>query len=486
MTVLASDLNQDTFTNSKKPDQGNSLGRKTYVLDTSVLIHDPSALREFDDNHLVLPIAVLEELDGLKKARGDLGYSARETLRSLDKLIKDVGSDDVRSGIKMEGGGTLRFDTNTNSYELLPSNMERSRDNSIILAAMRIKNSNLEARVIVVSKDINMRLKAIALGVEAEDYEADKVKNIDALYSGVEDLCLPDSFLAELYKHGKLEDFKDIHGMYGNKVIFPNSCFRLSSSGKGKVALARYIAGTDSVVWIDNPTFFNRLTNEDGPIKPINDEQIFAYYMAMDPNIKILSLYGPPGTGKTLMALRAGRDQLGSRYERILVFRGTKDIGEPLGYLPGTEDEKIAPWARPIATSLKLITGGGKHSKGSDEHNKNGSFDPGNELMRYGLVEVLTINYIRGDTFHDCFVIVDDAQNFTPHQIKAVLTRIGSGSKCILTGDLDQIDEPLLDAHSSGLTKVLNVFPGKNDMYAQLNLVKGERSAIANMASRLL
>jgi PhoH-like ATPase len=456
--------------------------KKIYILDTSVLIHDPEAIYEFNDNHLVIPIAVLEELDGLKKAPGDLGFSAREASRNLDKVFRDVGSDDISSGIRIKSGGTLRFDLNNNSYELLPSVMERSKDNSIILAAIRIKKEHPETRVVVVSKDINMRLKAIALQVEAEDYEADKVKDIDALYAGIDDLILPENVLANFYQHNKLSKFRELYKRYGEGSFFPNKCFRVSSTEDGKFALVRYIQELDSIIWVNTPDFFK---NQRGAIKPINDEQILAYAMATDLSIELLSLFGPPGTGKTLMALLAGYNQLDVEYEKILVFRATKEIGEPLGFLPGTKEEKMAPWARPITTSLKLIAGGGKQDRGFGEHDKGGMFEPELELMRYGHVEVLSLNNIRGDTFHDTYVIIDDAQNLTQHQMKAVLTRAGKGSKYVLTGDLDQIDDHRLDAHSSGLTKVLSVFPGE-ESYGQLNLLKGERSSLANTSARLL
>ena len=453
--------------------------KKVYVLDTSVLIHDPEAVFEFDDNYLLIPIAVLEELDGLKKAQGDLGFRAREALRNLNQLFDNLGSEDLKQGIKIKNGGMLRFDLNSNSYELLPSVMDRSRDNSIILAAIRIKKENPENKVVVVSKDVNMRIKALFLGVEAEDYEADKVRDIDVLYTGVSNLSISENSLAQFYQDGRLRDFSGIF----EGDLKSNQCFRLSSDNNDKIALARYIKSEDSLIWVNPPIFFDSFSGE---IKPINDEQILAYDMLTDSDIRLVSLFGPPGTGKTLIALLAGINQLQSSYEKMVIFRATKELGDSLGFLPGDKEEKMAPWAKPIVNTLRFLYGGKTHKMGSCDSDKRGSFYPSDELIFKGLLEIDSFNFIRGDTFYDSYVVVDDAQNLTPHIMKALLTRCGPGSKIVLTGDLRQIDDSHLDAHSSGLTRVLSRFPGNYEAYGQLNLVKGERSDLANAADQLL
>ncbi len=450
--------------------------KKIYVLDTSVLIHNPEAIFDFGDNKIIIPIAVLEELDGLKSAKGDLGFSAREASRNLDSVFGNASPEEISSGIMIEGGALLSFDLNKNDFNLLPPVMKHSADNSILLVAIRIKNYNEKARVIVVSKDINLRLKAIALNLEAQDYEADKVKDLAGLYEGIFELTLSDEYLALFYKNGMIEEFSS---EFDNPI--PNQCFRVRSVDNKRVALARYIKSKNILLWVNTPDFFKSF---DSGIKPINDEQILAYDMIVDPNIYLVSLFGAPGTGKTLMSLLGGKNQLGSRYKKIKIFRATKPVGDDIGFLPGTEAEKMDPWARPIMTTFRLLYGGQSFERGSGFDSKGGSFYPSDELIKHGLLEISSMNYVRGDSFHDSFVVIDDAQNLTQHQMKALLTRAGKGSKYILTGDLNQVDG-YLDAYSSGLTKVLSVFPGL-EKYGQLKLIKGERSELANEADKLL
>lgn len=444
--------------------------KKLYIIDTSVLIHNPEAILDFKKNIVILPIGVLEELDRLKKSNTETGYCARDASAVLEGVISTGKSDKRNKEIKMKDGGILRFDMEENHFNLLPSAMQRNKDNAILVIALRMKNEEVGRSITIVAKDINLRVKARALGLKVEDYKTDKV-DTSGLHSGIKNITLKPKALTELVKTSLVKS--NLIGQH-LKDVYPNECFKIKNKG-GNSFLTRYEKSSDSLVWINDQTFFKPFNNKG--VKPCNDEQILGYSMMTDPGIDLISLFGPAGTGKTLLALLAATLELSmGRYERICIFRINKEIGEPMGFLPGTEEEKMLPWARPIITSLKLL-----YNRGVTKKKKDG-FD---RLMENGLVEISGINYIRGDTFSNSFVILDDAQNLTPNQMKAFLTRIGEGSKCVLTGDLEQIDDYRLDPQSSGLSKVLSAFPGQ-PKYAQLRLQKTERSELAALAARLL
>jgi len=443
---------------------------KVFVLDTNVLIHDPKgALNAFEDNTIVLPIRILEELNVLKK-NPNVGHDAREVSRQLDALCR---KGNIGEGVRTENGGILKVDYNGRNYHDLPLGLEATADNSILLTAQHIKSENEKQGVIIVSKDINVRVTANACGIAAQDYENDKVENLSKLYTGFTEIAVQASDLRVLHSEGYLEHREE----HGN--VMPNQGCKLIEKSSGKNALALFKKSQNAFCVVDKPSKFT------GRVNPKNEEQALAYNMASDTEIKLLTFSGTAGTGKTLMALLAAYHQLGNPYDKIIIFRPTKEVGDPLGFLPGDLPEKFAPWTRPIISNLKLIAGGQQSASDTNGADKGGRYSPIAEMLRAELIEMLPINHVRGDTFHNSLIIIDEGQNLTTHQIKTVITRAGEGSKVIVTGDLEQIDDPYLDARSSGLSKVISVFPG-DEMFGHLKLIKGERSHLAEVAAKKL
>ncbi|MBI3671429.1 PhoH family protein [Candidatus Azambacteria bacterium] len=458
--------------------------QKVYVLDTSVLIHNANAIFDFQDNTIIIPVGVLEELDGLRKSAGEKGFVAREISRTLEEMTKGKN---VTNGIKTKNGGMLLFELNGGGKELLPENFGHSVDNSIIAVTLKKQSEYRDRKVILVSKDINLRLKAQALGVEAEDYKSDKVTNISKLYTGFTKLHVSAGMINSLFQDGSINAFNF------SKDLNPNTCLKLICESSTRTALAVYNSALNKFFLVKNP---RDPKDTSAGIAPKNDEQALAYYLAMDQAITLLTLSGPPGTGKTLMALLAAYHQLEKKqYDKIIVFRPLDEVEKDMGYLPGSLKEKFNPRTTPIVSNMALILGNERHKKSDSPYvkqgnsfifdDKNGDFSPVEEVIERGLIEIIPINFIRGCTLHNSIIIIDEAQNFSNHGLKTAITRAGEGSKIILTGDLGQIDNPYLDAQSSGFTKVISSFTGQ-EIFGHLVLRKGERSKLAEIASRLL
>ncbi|MDP1879402.1 MAG: PhoH family protein [Parachlamydiaceae bacterium] len=431
------------------------MSHKTFVIDTNVFLHDPTALMQFGENHILIPIAVLEELDKMKRLPGELGRNSRETIRLLDSL-KNVGEGNLHTGVKLNNGSIVR---------VLPEfkvshkyNFEMSiNDNRIISAAFLLHEEG--ENVIFVSKDFAARVKAESIGIEAQDYENLKYA-YNTFYTGLSHIELPKHDIDTFYKDGKLK----IPGL----KCKPNEYF-IMTSPENTSAVGKYDAHTECM----EPLL--KATNLWG-IKPKNVEQKCAIDLLLRDDIKLVTLIGPAGTGKTLLALACGMRKVFDEgaYSKILVSRPILPIGRDIGYLPGTKEEKLFTWMQPIYDNLEYLcssTGGE-----SEETLK--------WVMNSKKIETEAVTYIRGRSMPGIFFFVDEAQNLTPHEIKTIISRAGEGTKVILAGDPEQIDNPYLDKDSNGLTYAVYEFMD-HKIFGHMYMPKTERSELASLAAKL-
>jgi PhoH-like ATPase len=437
--------------------------KKTYVLDTNVLLHDPQALFRFEDNDLVIPITVIEEIDNFKKNQSETGRNARHISRYLDDMRKRGRLVD---GVKLDNGGTLTVALYTEaSARKLPPELRVDRgDNRILAVALQYKES-CKLPVVFVTKDTNLRIKSDALGLIAEDYESDKV-SIDELYAGAAEVLVDKQAVDLFYS----QSYLDLDGDY-----YANQFLTLvEASNPSHTAIGRYQPSLGRVVPLIK-------TPKEGlwGIHPRNREQQFAFDLLLNEDIQLVTLVGMAGTGKTLLALAAGLHMTADDncYSRLLVSRPVFPLGRDLGFLPGDVEEKLAPWMQPIFDNVELLLGsvdeGGKRKRGY------------RELVDMGLLELEALTYIRGRSIPNQYLIVDEAQNLTPHEIKTIVTRAGEGTKVVLTGDPYQIDNPYVDSSSNGLTYVVEKFK-EQEISGHVTLSKGERSCLAELAANLL
>ncbi|PLX80914.1 MAG: phosphate starvation-inducible protein PhoH [Desulfuromonas sp.] len=441
----------------------NSSRRKTFVLDTNVLLHDPQALFCFEDNDVIIPITVIEEIDGFKKNQSETGRNARQISRLLDGLRK---ANSLVEGVPLEKGGTLKVELFTEeSARRLPPELRADRGDNRILAVALQQAEQDDKQVIFVTKDTNLRIKADAVGLTAEDYETDKV-SIDDLYSGKSELLVDKETVDLFYQEGQI----DLEGEF-----YPNQCLTLvDECNPSHTALGRYQSPLGRIVSLVRP-------QKEGlwGIHPRNREQQFALDMLLNDDIQLVTLVGMAGTGKTLIALAAGLHLTADEnsYTRLLVSRPVFPLGRDLGFLPGDVEEKLAPWMQPIFDNVELLLGAvderGKRKRGY------------RELVDMGILELEALTYIRGRSIPNQFLIVDEAQNLTPHEIKTIVTRAGEGTKVVLTGDPYQIDNPYVDSSSNGLTYVVEKFK-EQEIAGHITLTKGERSCLAELAANLL
>ncbi len=440
--------------------------KKVFVLDTNVLLHDPKALLGFEDNDVVLPITIIEELDRFKKQSEMTGRNARQTSRMLDELRQQGHLID---GIALSNGGTLRVALcHRETLATLPPELEGDQaDNSILAVALELKRQ-CHNRVVLVSKDTNLRIKADALGLNAEDYETDKV-DVEGLYTGIDEVWVETDVITQFYQQGHVE----LSGrFYANQLLT-----LIDTNNPSHTALAVFDGAIQQAV----PLLKLPTIGVSG-IRARNREQKFALELLLQDSISLVTLVGKAGTGKTLLAIAAGLSKVADEhvYSRLLIARPVMPMGRDLGYLPGDVSEKLTPWMQPLYDNFDLILGT-QDTTGKPAHWRRGH----EELIEHGLLQIEPLTYIRGRTIPRQFFVIDEAQNLTPHEVKTILTRAGEGTKIILTGDVDQIDNPYVDAASNGLTYVIERF--KDDPLAgHVTLLKGERSKLAERSAALL
>ncbi len=436
--------------------------RKIFVLDTNVILHDHKCIYNFENNDVILPIVVLEELDKFKKGNDQINYQAREFVRDMDKIAGEkLFKEGVPLGPKQ---GKLFVATGKPFTEAMQDSFsEKNADHRILAIALHVKEQFGGRVVTLVTKDINLRMKAKSLGLLSEDYETDKVKNIDVLEKGVQ---IHEGF-----------DVEVISTLYNSEGV-PAEQFPLKNMPANQYFILRN--GTQSVLaWFDSVNGLIKRVEKQTcfGIEPRNAEQTFSLHALLNPEVKLVSLTGKAGTGKTLLALAAALQQ-NKNFKQILLARPIVPLANrDLGFLPGDVNDKIGPYMQPLFDNLSVI----KNSHGAKSR-ENILID---EMQRDEQLMITPLAYIRGRSLSDVYFIVDEAQNLTPHEVKTIITRAGAGTKMIFTGDIEQIDSPYLDKTSNGLAYLTEKMKGQ-DVFAHVNLVKGERSYLAELASDLL
>jgi PhoH-like ATPase len=467
-------------------------GKKLFVLDTNVLIHDPASLFRFQEHDLFIPMIVLEELDLSKKGLSDVARNARQSSRFLDELVRNADVSDIRNGIPLSqieyagridenSTGRLFFQVNRLASDLPESMPGNLADNSILATTLAIQHQHPEMQIVLVSKDINMRIKASVLGIIAEDYHNDQVlDDVNLLYSGIQELPL-DFWIT----HGKnMDSWKDATGRTFYRVMGPlvrdwfiNQCLYLPDDA-GFEAIVR--SKDQQAAVIELARDFHSPQHSVWGVQARNREQNFALNMLMDPDIDFVTLLGTAGTGKTLLALASGLtlSMEHKAYREIIMTRETIPIGEDIGFLPGTEEEKMNPWMGALMDNLELLNS--HENQGANSWERQAT----NQVLM-SKVTVRSLNFMRGRTFLNRFIILDEAQNLTSKQMKTLITRAGPGSKIICLGDIAQIDTPYLTGTTSGLTYVVDRF--KNWPHAaHITLKRGERSRLSDFAANAL
>ncbi len=439
--------------------------KKIFVLDTSVIIYNHNAINTFQEHDVAIPITVLEELDNFKKGNDSKNFEARQFIRMLDKL--SASSKTLTDWIPLNPDGNKgSFMVVMNGHGKLDAEKifgEKKADHKILNAALSLKEKHTDKKVILVSKDVNLRMKAKALDLTAEDYETGKIKDIDTLYTG-----------KEVYENFDVEIIDKIYedGFYPFKEALdidpiPNQYFILKN--RKKSVLAHYNPTTENLERVEKISAFG--------IKARNAEQVFALHALLDPKIKLVSIQGVAGTGKTLLALSSAIQQK-KEFNQIFLARPIVPLSnKDIGYLPGDVKSKLNPYMEPLWDNLKYIQG---QFKEADRNHKKIT-----DMVNQEKLLITPLAYIRGRSLSNIYFIIDEAQNLTPHEIKTIITRAGENCKLIFTGDIFQIDTPYLDSQSNGLSYMIDKLKGQ-EIYAHINLEKGERSELANLANELL
>lgn len=444
--------------------------KKTYVLDTSVYLTDFNSIYAFKNNDIVVPLKVLEEIDKHKKRQDSVGSNARRTIKILDDL-RSRGS--LEKGVRI-GKGKGILTVKGYDSELLPEEFPREDpDNQIIATALTETTNNQIKKVSIVSRDINMRVKCDALGIPAEDYIVGKViRNAQEIYTGYKEVLVDDAVINRFYEGEPIYLSEDEHALHPNQFLM-----LVSNTSNKKTGLARFMS---------YPMPLKRINGEYSRgiwgVTPRNKEQHFGLDLLLDKKVQVVSLIGKAGSGKTLCALAAGLEQVLEKrskskseddlgYKRLIVTRPVQPLGKDIGFLPGTLEEKMAPWLMPVQDNLQFLLGDDKATL--------------EMYMDSGIIEIEALTYIRGRSIANAFIIVDEAQNLTKHELKTIITRVGEGTKIVLTGDIEQIDNIYLDETSNGLTyavEKLKSFP----ITGHVTLLKGERSEVASLAAKVL
>lgn len=429
--------------------------KKNYVLDTNVLLHDPKAIFRFEDNDVVIPIFVIEEIDRFKREGNNRGRNAREVSRILDLFRAESGT--LLSGAPIAEGGCLRVAVPERREDLRVALDPTAADHAILQTALEVQNNFSDRRTILVTMDTNLRIRADALGIEPENYENQRIK-LERLDAGINDILVSEEQLASFYTDD---------GLRIEDELRPNASVRIRSMPLSDPTLCRYDDLSDKLVPLC-------VHGKAMGVRAKNDEQKFAMDLLLTDEIKLVTMIGKAGTGKTLLALATALKQvvIDETYVRVLVGRPVIPLGKDIGYLPGSVDEKLNPWLQPIFDNLEYIS---INSKGLDT----------SRLVQNGTIQVEPLTYIRGRSLPKQFLIIDEAQNLTPHEVKTIITRSGEGTKVVLTGDPDQIDNPYVDSASNGLIIAADRFKGRS-LAGHVLLTKGERSELADLAGDLL
>lgn len=436
--------------------------KKTFVLDTNVLLHDPRAMFSFGNNNIIIPIYVVEEIDNFKKELSELGHNARAVSRYLDEL-RDVGS--LAEGVQLEDGGSLRVAT---SSRLLPPEITTDRGlDSRILAVAFDTQEKLQGQqeVVFITQDTNLRIRSDAIGIKAENFDPEPA-DLDDLYTGYAELEIDGEEIDQFYKTSTLA--------LSTKLANNQFVILKDKNNPSHSALGRKCPNSGELKNII------KQNHEVWGISARNKEQVFALDLLLDDDLQLITLVGKAGTGKTLLAIAAGLFLVADerRYQRLLVSRPIYPLGRDLGYLPGSVEEKLNPWMQPIFDNVEFLMG---RSHFSRQHNKR-SYQ---ELIDLDLLHIEPLTYIRGRSIASQILIVDEAQNLTPHEVKTIVSRAGEGTKVILTGDPNQIDNPYVDSANNGLVHLVNRFKNQK-FFGHVRLKKGERSVLAEAAANLL
>ncbi len=461
---------------------------KLFVLDTNVLMHDPTSLFRFEEHDVYLPMVTLEELDGHKKGMSEVARNARQASRELDALVAGVEAG-IEQGIRLdhsghrEARGRLFFQTRAHEARLPEALPQGKADNQILAVLQALTHAFPERSVVLVSKDINMRVKARALGLNAEDYTNDKtLDDADLLYTGL--MALPEDFWdkqaksLESWQQGG-QPFYRLQGPLVSAMLVNQAVYWEAPNATPLYARVKEIRASTAVLQVVRD--YTHPKNSIWGVCARNREQNFALNLLLDPDVDFVTLSGQAGTGKTLLALAAGLQQVleERRYNEIIITRVTVPVGEDIGYLPGTEEEKMSPWMGALDDNLEVL-----NQSGSGNHGGEWGRAATQELIR-SKVKIKSMNFMRGRTFLNKYVIIDEAQNLTPKQMKTLITRAGPGTKIICMGNLAQIDTPYLTEGSSGLAYAVDRFKGWKHS-GHITLARGERSRLADYATEIL
>ncbi|MCP3167064.1 PhoH family protein [Myxococcus qinghaiensis] len=438
--------------------------RKNFILDTNVLLHDPRSIYAFEDNNVIIPIYVIEEIDQFKRDLSELGRNARMVARYLD-TFRAEGS--LKEGVPMPRGGLLRvcFTERDLPLSMADSNL---MDNRILAVAIDLMEQEPDTQAVFITKDTNLRIRADALGLIAEDYDTERVE-ITELYTGFTERLVPKELVDQMYKPGAEVELPDVDTLFPNQLVLLKDETNPSHTAMGRLhglknRLVPLLRQSKEGTW---------------GIRPRNMEQAFCLDLLLNDDIKLVTIVGKAGTGKTLLAIAAGLQKVTEEnlYQKLLVSRPIFPLGRDIGYLPGSVEEKLNPWMQPIFDNVEFLMNLSRADKkaGRGYH----------ELLDLGLMEIEPLTYIRGRSIPNQFIIVDEAQNLTPHEVKTIITRVGDNTKIILTGDPFQIDNPYVDSTNNGLVHVVNRFKSEK-IAAHITMAKGERSALAELAANLL
>ena len=437
------------------------MAKKIYVLDTSVCLTDATSIKAFGNNDIVLPLKVLEEIDNHKQHQNGVGLNARSIIRSLD-MYRSKGS--LNKGVRIGKGKGILSVKNFEAVDL-PASLDPSvPDNQIIGTALTVKKQIPKRKVIVVSRDINMRVKCDSIGLLSEDYNVGQVvKDSSMIYTGFTTHLVDDQIIDQMYEGKDIYIEKEDINIYSNQMVM-----LVSNSNEKKTALSRFLGYSKPLKKIVE---YKRGVWD---VIPRNKEQCFATNLLMDPSVPVVTLVGKAGSGKTLLAIAAGLEQvLNSEhavYKKLVVSRPVQPLGKDIGFLPGTLEEKMGPWLMPIQDNLEFLMGDKTALQ---------------TYVQNGVIEIEALTYIRGRSIAKAFIVIDEAQNLTNHELKTIITRVGEGTKIVLTGDVEQIDNAYIDETTNGLTHAVEKFK-EYDISGHVTLHRGERSKVATLAAKIL